>query len=407
MKNVAIRVSSLSKRYFISKNKSNNLRYTLTSAWNRLWQDTGKSNCEFWALKNVSFDVECGEVIGVIGKNGAGKSTLLKILSRITLPTSGYAELDGTIASLLEVGTGFHPELTGRENVFLNGTLLGMSKAEIKKQFDEIIAFSGIEPFIDTPVKHYSSGMYVRLAFAVAAHLRADILLIDEILAVGDIEFQEKCLKRVNNISQNGRTIIFVSHNMSAISKLCNKSIFLKNGRVEYLGATKACIQEYLKPLHTKSKKVNFDGRYGKGEVTVADIKILNEEENQINAVASGDDIIILIEYSSFISPLTRVIFRVEFYNSKNEFLFSCGSRVSNHEYIVIPSVGRAYCRIPKLPLNVGKYLLNILIRRNGIIEDCVPEIMTLNVEKGMFYETGVLPNKSQHLLIQYNWNVE
>ena len=201
----------------------------------------------FWALENVSFEVKQGEVLGVIGRNGAGKSTLLKILSQVTMPTTGLIKIKGRIASLLEVGTGFHPELTGRENIFLNGAILGMTKAEIRKKFDEIVDFSGVEDFIDTPVKRYSSGMYVRLAFAVAAHLEPEILIVDEVLAVGDADFQKKCLGKMQDVSKSGRTILFVSHNMAAVGRLCNRGLLMDGGRTRLIGPTEEVLQQYLK----------------------------------------------------------------------------------------------------------------------------------------------------------------
>ena len=203
----------------------------------------------FWALKDVSFDVQQGDVIGIIGRNGAGKSTLLKILSRITDPTEGFADVRGRVGSLLEVGTGFHPELTGRENIFLNGAILGMKKREIERKFDEIVAFAEVENFIDTPVKRYSSGMYLRLAFAVAAHLEPEILLVDEVLAVGDAAFQKKCLRRMENVAEEGRTVLFVSHNMGAIRALCNKGIFLDQGRIVDEGDLSGCIARYFEAI--------------------------------------------------------------------------------------------------------------------------------------------------------------
>ena len=199
-----------------------------------------------WALKNISFELEQGEVLGVIGKNGAGKSTLLKILSRITDPTSGYAEIRGRVSSLLEVGTGFHQELSGRDNVYLNGTILGMKKKEIDNKFDEIVAFSEVEKFLDTPVKRYSSGMRVRLAFSVAAHLEPEILIIDEVLAVGDSAFQKKCLNKMEGVAKEGRTVLFVSHNMGMVSELCSKCLLLSNGEVEEIGDTKDIVSKYV-----------------------------------------------------------------------------------------------------------------------------------------------------------------
>jgi lipopolysaccharide transport system ATP-binding protein len=242
MSDTVIRVDGLSKLYRIGRpeDRYKTLRESMAGAVKTPFKRAAKlfrgqpycaANMEtIWALKNVTFEVKRGEVIGIIGRNGAGKTTLLKILSRITEPTEGYAEIDGRVGSLLEVGTGFHPELTGRENIYLNGAILGMKKAEIERKFDEIVAFAEVEKFIDTPVKHYSSGMYVRLAFAVAAHLEPEILMVDEVLAVGDAAFQEKCLGQMGEVARGGRTVLFVSHNMAAIESLCSRAILLKTG---------------------------------------------------------------------------------------------------------------------------------------------------------------------------------
>ncbi|MGQ9806155.1 MAG: ABC transporter ATP-binding protein [Chlorobiales bacterium] len=248
MSDIAIKVENVSKLYHIGAKRSGSLRETLAHSFNKL---IGKKDAidkaeEFWALKDVNFEIKKGDAVGIIGKNGAGKSTLLKILSRITEPTTGKITINGRVASLLEVGTGFHQELTGRENIFMNGAILGMKQAEIKRKFDEIVDFSGIEKFIDTPVKHYSSGMYVRLAFAVAAHLEPEILIIDEVLAVGDTEFQKKCLGKMEDVAKNqGRTILFVSHNMTLVSSLCKTGILLSNGRLVYLGDASHAIEQY------------------------------------------------------------------------------------------------------------------------------------------------------------------
>jgi lipopolysaccharide transport system ATP-binding protein len=228
---------------------------------------SGESAEDFWAIKGISFKVEQGDVVGIIGRNGAGKSTLLKILSRITEPTVGRIRIKGRVASLLEVGTGFHPELSGRENIFLNGAILGMSRAETKAKFDEIVAFAAIEQFLDTPVKRYSSGMYVRLAFAVAAHLEPEILIVDEVLAVGDAEFQKKCLGKMHDVATGGRTVLFVSHNMQAVSVLCNRGMFLRAGSLEYTGSTKETIDRYIASYSTANgQDDNPDRRYGSGE---------------------------------------------------------------------------------------------------------------------------------------------
>jgi lipopolysaccharide transport system ATP-binding protein len=241
-KEIAIKISNLGKMYSIGKEKTGSLRESLSN----MFKGSLKKKDEFWAVRDVSFEVLKGDVIGIVGKNGAGKSTLLKLLSQITVPTEGIIEINGRVASLLEVGTGFHPELTGRENIFLNGTILGMSRKEVKNKFDEIVEFSGVKKFLDTPVKHYSSGMYVRLAFSVAAHLEPEILIIDEVLSVGDAEFQKKCLGKMKDVSAQGRTVLFVSHNMNAVNTLCNKGILLENGQITAKGDAATIVDHYL-----------------------------------------------------------------------------------------------------------------------------------------------------------------
>ena len=258
----AIQLEKIGKQYHIGRKKSAHrslpavVTGALVSPFRRSWsllrgRATGATDLDetFWAVKDVSFEIKHGEIVGIIGGNGAGKSTLLKILSRITEPTEGCGQISGRVASLLEVGTGFHPELTGRENLFLNGAILGMRKTEIERKFDEIVAFSEIEKFIDTPVKHYSSGMYVRLAFAVAAHLEPEILLVDEVLAVGDAAFQKKCIGKMSEVSLGGRTVVFISHNMAAVENLCHKGILLKEGRVVFSGDMRQTVDRYLQGI--------------------------------------------------------------------------------------------------------------------------------------------------------------
>lgn len=250
-----------------------------------------KGNSEYvWALKDINFEIERGEVVGIIGKNGAGKSTLLKILSRVTSPTTGQITVNGRMASLLEVGTGFHPELTGRENVFLNGAIMGMSKSEIRSKFDEIIDFSGVERYIDTPVKRYSSGMYVRLAFAVAAHLEPEILIIDEVLAVGDAEFQKKCLGKMKDVSGQGRTVLFVSHNMAAIQSLCSKSIYLKNGTIQQVGQTDKIISYYLGNELKMGDEVTFNPSKEQ-PASVTRLTLLDRNNNKSGSYLAGESL--------------------------------------------------------------------------------------------------------------------
>lgn len=323
---------------------------------------------DFWALSDINFEVMKGEVIGIIGGNGAGKSTLLKILSQITPPTTGEIKIRGRVGSLLEVGTGFHPELSGRENIFLNGAILGMQKKEIEKKFDEIVAFAGIERFLDTPVKHYSSGMYVRLAFSVAAHMEPDILIIDEVLAVGDAEFQKKCLGKMEDItSKEGRTILFVSHNMGAIQQLCKKTIWLENGQIKKIGETFEVINMYTeRKLNPKSNQLNYlqlnDGDFI-GKIVFTDVFIT--DENDSASVNSDSNLKITLKYTSDFSrdiPDIRILISVISQRSQRIVL-----RLDSHGTLetlknTIKSSGNIICQTDKINLTEGEYLVEILI---------------------------------------------
>jgi lipopolysaccharide transport system ATP-binding protein len=287
MSDTIIKVEGLGKKYIISHEKPENytaLRDVIARKTKGLIKKVGvqlPSKEDFWALKNVSFEVQRGEALGIIGRNGAGKSTLLKILSRITEPTTGRIEINGRVASLLEVGTGFHQELTGRENIFLNGAILGMSRLEVRKKFDEIVDFAGVEKFLDTPVKRYSSGMYVRLAFAVAAHLEPEVLVVDEVLAVGDAEFQKKCLGKMKEESEGqGRTVLFVSHNIATIRSLCGKGILLNNGQIEIAGEIDLVTDKYLQSNDDeKCKKWSIEDQYGSEKAQLLEVEITSTEQ--------------------------------------------------------------------------------------------------------------------------------
>lgn len=295
--NIAFKVESVSKKYKIGKQKGTSLRESLSIKFKYLHSNME----EFHALKNLNFDILKGDVVGIIGKNGAGKSTLLKVLSQITKPSKGKIEINGRIAALLEVGTGFHPELTGRENIFLNGTILGMTRKEVRDKFDEIVAFSGVEKFIDTPVKHYSSGMYVRLAFAVAAHLETEILIIDEVLAVGDAEFQKKCLGKMHDVANDGRTVIFVSHNMAAVKSLCNKSIVLKEGEIAFTGSAKDGIDFYNRMERGSIVELDFKNtKEGNDHIRLLHIQLLEEGKNSSGpfSIESNLDFVFQFQYS-------------------------------------------------------------------------------------------------------------
>jgi lipopolysaccharide transport system ATP-binding protein len=313
-----IQVENISKLYRLGQIGSKTLSQDLNRWWSRFQgrpdptlkigqknlNSSGKDSEFVWSLKDISFEVRDGEVLGIIGKNGAGKSTLLKILSRVTAPTSGSVKIKGRVASLLEVGTGFHPELTGRENIYLNGAILGMTKAEIKRKFDEIVDFSGVAQYIDTPVKRFSSGMYVRLAFAVAAHLEPEILIVDEVLAVGDAEFQKKCLGKMKDVSKEGRTVLFVSHNMGAIRTLCERALLLRDGVIAKNGEVKECIEAYLKDDSEISETgiipLNFKRNSGLGTAKFIKVGLLNPLGEPTKTVYYRSPLRIQLEIEAF-----------------------------------------------------------------------------------------------------------
>ncbi len=308
----AIRVENLSKCYRIgatptgSLNVSESVRAAARSTWRKLKRlatpDSVGSDEGFWALDDVSFEVHPGEVVGVVGRNGAGKSTLLKLLSRITAPTRGRVEIRGRMGSLLEVGTGFHPELTGRENIFLNGSVLGMTRSEIRRKFDDIVAFADIGPFLDTPVKRYSSGMYVKLAFSVAAHLDPEILIVDEVLAVGDAAFQRRCVERMTDLAARGRTILFVSHNMELIPRLCQRAVFLERGKVVEVGSATAVTRHYLQRLVEETRTGDLRDRKrstGTGESRFVRAVMLDPDGQPTGTHTCGDDLTLRVELES------------------------------------------------------------------------------------------------------------
>ncbi|MEQ1527386.1 MAG: ABC transporter ATP-binding protein [Gallionella sp.] len=315
---------------------------------------------EFWALNDVSFDIKQGDRVGIIGRNGAGKSTLLKILSRITEPTSGKISIKGRVASLLEVGTGFHPELSGRENIYLNGAILGMSKAEIKKKFDEIVAFAEVERFLDTPVKRYSSGMYVRLAFAVAAHLEPEILIVDEVLAVGDAQFQKKCMGKMEEVGQEGRTVLFVSHNMVALKSLCEKAVWLNAGRVVETGRAHDVVSNYLqKDVQVNMRQVWSDQESAPGNKSVrlrsAKISYEGEASGEILTVASPVDL--EIEFWN-LEQNALLNFSITFYDTQDVCIFSAGSPANVYPKGKVKGI----CHIPANFLNNGVFRVRLLI---------------------------------------------
>ena len=369
MSEISIRVENLSKKYQITvgQYRHDTLRDQISDAISAVFHSNGRNHRQtqtFWALKEVSFEVEQGEVLGVIGANGAGKSTLLKILSRITKPTSGKAAIHGRVGSLLEVGTGFHAELTGRENVYLNGAILGMKRAEIDAKFDEIVAFSGIETFIDTPVKRYSTGMLVRLAFAVAAHLEPEILIVDEVLAVGDADFQKKCLGKMGDVAKEGRTILFVSHNMGAITQLCGRALWLKGGKLELSGSPSDVVTSYLtsgstalgtwsNPVVRTSGEVDF-------QFKSARVLSMNNEPAAVVDFDKGFRAEIGYELGCAIRGL-HVVYQV--LNSRGEVVwstFDTDRNGRNNENAREPGRYVSSCLVPGFLLRPGRYTLSI-----------------------------------------------
>lgn len=362
-----ITVENLSKKYIIGHQKQERytaLRDVLANGAKRFANklihpfaapENDSTHEEFWALKDISFDIQQGDRVGIIGRNGAGKSTLLKILSRITEPTSGRVSIKGRVASLLEVGTGFHPELTGRENIYLNGAILGMSKAEIKSKFDEIVAFAEVEKFLDTPVKRYSSGMYVRLAFAVAAHLEPEILIVDEVLAVGDAQFQKKCLGKMEEVGKEGRTVLFVSHNMAMISNLCQKGIMLESGKISTQGEVSKVIQQYYQNSNKNNEISNR--RIGSEIVDLIDFELLGLSGNLETTI--HDEITIRMRYKIKKAIDARCVPNFHFFAPDGSYIFvSSADGISK----LPPGVYQAECKVPGGLLNEGAYFVGVAI---------------------------------------------
>jgi lipopolysaccharide transport system ATP-binding protein len=410
MSDIAIRVEGLSKKFRIgAPERYRSLRDTLTNALaaplRGFRNGSAKSEAAtIWALRDVSFDVKHGEVIGIIGRNGAGKSTLLKILSRITPPTKGYAEIHGRVRSLLEVGTGFHPELTGRENIFLNGAILGMKKAEIVRKFDEIAAFAEVEKFLDTPVKHYSSGMYVRLAFAVAAHLDPEILVIDEVLAVGDAEFQKKCLGKMESSARcEGRTVLFVSHNIAAVESLCSSAVLLSEGKLLTKGKTENVVHEYVRSMrHGAAVPLNERiDREGSGLVKFTSLSLAERSGRSLATFQCGADavFVLVLENTSNREVRLRVALAIDNELGQRVLLLDNELLGSDIERVT-PGTGVVRVLVPKLCLLPGRYYLTIFATVNGVIVDWVKNSGSFDVEGGDYFGTGRLLSAGQGLIV-------
>jgi lipopolysaccharide transport system ATP-binding protein len=398
MSDIAIRVENLGKQYHIGALQRNGGHYTYKSLRDSI---AGAASAPFraarslmgghgaqekhqdetiWALKDVSFDVKHGEIVGVIGRNGAGKSTLLKILSRITEPTAGHVEIRGRVGSLLEVGTGFHPELTGRDNVYLNGAILGMKRAEIARNFDAIVAFAEVEKFIDTPVKHYSSGMYLRLAFAVAAHLQTEVLIVDEVLAVGDAEFQKKCLGKMHDVSQGGRTVLFVSHNMTAVQSLCRHALMMNQGKLDASGSVALVVARYLREAQSSVTERHWTqplSAPGNDLIRIKRVRVLPDDNSDGRLLTMQTPLRIETEYWVIkAGVMTHLTYHL--LNDQGVIVLTSGCGAAVRE----PGVYRAVCQLPANLLNSGGYFLKLLIVKNENIVTCrIDDIASFNVE--------------------------
>jgi lipopolysaccharide transport system ATP-binding protein len=410
----AITVTNLGKEYRLGAQQAAyaTLRETLMGAVRSPLRALSRGGDEprFWAVRGVGFEVTQGEAVGIIGRNGAGKSTLLKMLSRITEPTEGRIVLHGRVGSLLEVGTGFHPELSGRENIYLNGAILGMARAEIVRKFDEIVAFAEVEKFIDTPVKHYSSGMYLRLAFAVAAHLEPEILIVDEVLAVGDAQFQKKCLGKMGSAAREGRTVLFVSHNMAAVSNLCRRGLVLEQGRVAYAGTQTEAVAHYLAGGGGRGRSLRDRAdRAGSGEVRVVAVEVCDFAGRALDVAASGQDVEIRLRYEA--SPGFHSAKVVAGLCVKTQFdvpVFLQHNRLTGDGWGALPPRGAFVCRVPRLPLPPAAYRITYSLMLDGEYLDAMEDACELTVTDGDFFGSGEVPPATHGCcLVDASWRLE
>jgi lipopolysaccharide transport system ATP-binding protein len=394
MTDVAIRVEGIGKLYRVGERETA-LRDVLAGAFRSRRNGRSRPKDSIWAVRDVSFEVRQGEVVGLIGRNGAGKSTLLKLLARITRPTVGGAQLHGRIGSLLEVGTGFHPELTGRENIFLSGAILGMKKAEIQRKFDEIVAFAEVDRFLDSPLKHYSSGMQMRLAFAVAAHLEPEILLVDEVLAVGDIQFQKKCLGKMQDVSRTGRTIIFVSHNMAAVRMLCETGLLLRDGSVAMSGPMETLISAYSGDglQLTNSDTVTLPSAPDRCTVWMESVSILGNSR-PTSALETGDGVSFEVKFRSR-EPIQRPIVGFLVRSSRGENVVSANNYfLSSGSYQEPVTKGAIVCDLGEIPLMAGSYSVSFWLCSNPLEQHHVEDVLHFKVEEKDIWGNGALPNK-------------
>ncbi len=415
----AIQVVGLGKRYSIGGLQNSHYRLTdqLADAFKAPFQRMGRLlhgqalsgagvDETIWALKDVSFDIRAGDVVGIIGRNGAGKSTLLKILSGITDPTQGYADIFGRVGSLLEVGTGFHPELTGRENIYLNGAILGMKKAEIERKLDEIVAFAEIDRFLDTPVKHYSSGMYVRLAFSVAAHLEPEILVVDEVLAVGDVAFQRKCLGKMGDVAQEGRTVLFVSHNMGLLQTLCERGIFLNQGAVQVDGTITEAVDAYLQTLELARTQdlLHRTDRKGVGHVRLVGTEVSNGSHAAASVLKTGHPARFTFWVNAFVHGMGCDFF---IYDTIGQPVTSFKSKLRGPDDAVDPSNScRFVCEVDELLLLPGRYRIDVAIVGDNRLQDFIEAAGVFEVGEGHVRGRQAQANGKFNVCMSHRWIV-
>ena len=410
---VAVAVSGLGKRYEIGADEAGYM--LLTERLTERVKSLGRrpKTEEFWALRDINFEVRRGETMGIIGHNGAGKSTLLKILSRITPPTEGEARLRGRVGALLEVGTGFHPELTGRENVFLNGAILNMKRQDIQRRFDEIVEFADIGPFIDTPVKRYSSGMQLRLAFSVAAHLEPEILIIDEVLSVGDLAFQQKCLGRMEAASREGRTVVFISHSIPSVVSLCDRAIMLAQGRVAAAGRVGEVVDAYVGDVTSDLERGIRDrqNRHGNGKLRFVDIR-LERDGRVIDSPATGEDFDIVLAFDKHGEETLRGIrFNLSVLSLSDQTpLLDLDSAVTGTSFAEVPAHGQVRCRIERCPLPAGQYYMDLRADAGGERLDAIDHVAELTVAGGDFHGRGGTQDRLMDyrtVLVDHSWSLE
>lgn len=426
MSDVILKAEGISKQYRLGVVGTGTLSHDLNRFWHRIRgkedpyanvgavndRSTEASEKYVWALRDINFEVKRGEVLGIIGKNGAGKSTLLKILSRVTGPTTGSIKTKGRIASLLEVGTGFHPELTGRENIYLNGAILGMTKAEVNAKIDEIIAFSGCQKYVDTPTKRYSSGMRVRLAFAVAAHLEPEILVVDEVLAVGDVEFQKKAIGKMQDISQGeGRTVLFVSHNMASVKSLCTRAIVLENGTSVFDGTADEGVQYYLSKnsINNEQELKSRTDRFGSGDMRLINVSFKNEQNNNINQIISGDFLKVCLTFEKNAEHINydRLFLGINFKDDQEQTVLSYLSDEMGSDFVKFKNSNNIYLVIPNFNIRAGVYNIRVQTGMGPRREDhfdTIENAASIQILPGKIWEDGLLNRPGNFAILPGNY---